>query len=278
MKIVTSGVEYVGPGVPAGTLITIGTDFGDIQKPIEKIKPGDLLKTYDLDNYDGAHHELNTTTYTKIRKIVKQHATKLVKIKYSDGNSLITTIGHPLRMQSMPCGVVWQEDGTQTKGCSLVTPEMDEYERVGARATMITDIDDVDDWAKALGFHFCCNVGKEAYSPGKKYTESKYDIEDLRFSNVITRNEWEMSQLKIGGFPILDGGKIVNDVREDVNGEYTKILEELVTIDGFEDIDDEFETYFIQDTDFGYSENTYFANNVMVSTLSVPYQAQEHDD
>ena len=278
MKIVTSGVEFVGPGVPAGTLITIGTDFGDIQKPIEKIKPGDLLKTYDLDNYDGAHHELNTITYTKIRKVAKNRATKLVKIKYSDGNSLITTIGHPLRMQSMPCGVVWQEDGTQTKGCSLVTPEMDEYERVGARATMITDIDDVDDWAKALGFHFCCNVGKEAYSPGKKYTESKYDIEDLRFSNVITRNEWEMSQLKIGGFPILDGGKSSNDVREDVNGEYTKILEELVTIDGFEDIDDEFETYYIQDTDFGYSENSYFANNVMVSTLASPYQAQEHDD
>ena len=272
--------ENLTPGVPAGTLITIGTDFGDIQKPIEEIKPGDLLKTFDhIDpDYDGAHHEKNTPTYTKIRKISKQHATKLVKIKYSDGNSLITTIGHPLRMQAMPCGVVWQEDGTQTRGCSSVTPQMDEYKRVGARAKIITDIDEVDDVAKALGFHFCCNVGTESYAPEKKYTESKYDIEDLRFSNVITRNEWEMSQLKIGGFPIYDGGKVPNDVREEVDGDYTKILEELVTIDGFEDIDDEFETYYIQDTDFGYSENSYFANNVMVSTLSAPYQAQEHDD
>ena len=270
--------ENITPGVPAGTLITIGTDFGDIQKPIEKIKPGDLLKTYDMDNYDGAHHELNTITYTKIRKVAKNRATKLVKIKYSNGDSLITTIGHPMEMQAMPCGVVWQENGTQTRGCSSVTPGMEEYDRVGARSTMITDIDNVDDWAKELGYHFCCNVGPEAYSPNRKYTESKYDIEDLRFSNVITRNEWEMSQLKVGGFPIYDGGKVPNDVREEVDGNYTELLDELVTIDGFEDIDDEFETYFIQDTDFGYSDNSYFANNVMVSTLAAPYQAQEHDD
>ncbi len=278
MKIVSSGVEYIGPGVPAGTLITIGTDFGDIQKPIEKIKPGDLLKTYDMDNYDGAHHELNTSTYTKIRKISKQHSTKLVRIKYSDGNSLITTIGHPLKMQAMPCGVVWQKDGTQTKGCSSVTPQMDEYKRVGARAKIITDIDEVDDVAKALGFHFCCNVGQEAYSPDKKYTESKYDIEDLRFSNVITKNEWKMSQLQIGGFPILDGGKSSNDVRTEVDGNYTKFLKGMITVVGFEDIDDEFETYFISDSDLGEGSDGYFANNVLVGTKSTPYKPQEHDD
>ena len=175
MEIVTSGVEYVTSGVPAGTLITVGTDFGDIQKPIEKIKPGDLLKTYDMDGYDGGHHELNTPTYTKIRKVGKNYATKLVKVKYSDGNSLITTIGHPLRMQGMPCGVVWQEDGSQTRGCSGVDEGMEEYDKVGARAKMITDIDDVDDWAKELGYHFCCNVGMESYSPEKKYTETKYE-------------------------------------------------------------------------------------------------------
>ena len=79
--------ENITPGVPAGTLITIGTDFGDIQKPIEKIKPGDLLKTFDMEDYDGAHHEQNTSTYVKIRKVSKQHATKLVKIKYSDGDT-----------------------------------------------------------------------------------------------------------------------------------------------------------------------------------------------
>ena len=168
-------MEIVTSGVPAGTLITVGTDFGDIQKPIEKIKPGDLLKTYDMDDYDGGHHELNTPTYTKIRKVGKNYATKLVKMKYSDGNSLITTIGHPLRMQGMPCGVVWQEDGSQTRGCSGVDEGMEEYDKVGARAKMITDIDDVDDWAKELGYHFCCNVGMESYSPEKKYIETKYD-------------------------------------------------------------------------------------------------------
>ena len=279
--------ENITPGVPAGTLITIGTDFGDIQKPIEKIKPGDLLKTFDMEDYDGAHHEQNTSTYVKIRKVSKQHATKLVKIKYSDGNSLITTIGHPLRMQAMPCGVVWQEDGTQTRGCSSVTPQMDEYERVGARAKIITDIDDVDDVAKALGFHFCCNVGTEAYSPEKKYTESKYDIEDLRFSNVITRNAWDMSQVQIGGFPILDGGSVANDVREEVDGNYIELLENLVTIEGFEDIDAEFETYYIEETDLtsntdqelthGFEENLYFANNVLLATAqSIAYEEQEH--
>ena len=286
MEIVTSGVEYVTSGVPAGTLITVGTDFGDIQKPIEKIKPGDLLKTYDMDDYDGGHHELNTPTYTKIRKVGKSYATKLVKIKYSNGNSLITTIGHPLRMQAMPCGVVWQEDGSQTRGCSGVDEGMEEYDKVGARAKMITDIDDVDDWAKELGYHFCCNVGMESYSPEKKYIETKYDIEDLRFSNVITRNVWDMSQVQIGGFPILDGGSVANDVREDVDGNYIELVEKLVTIEGFEDIDAEFETYYIEETDLTYNndevsqhgigENLYFANNMLLSTATSEYKEQEH--
>ena len=279
-------MEIVTSGVPAGTLITVGTDFGDIQKPIEKIKPGDLLKTYDMDDYDGGHHELNTPTYTKIRKVGKSYATKLVKIKYSNGNSLITTIGHPLRMQAMPCGVVWQEDGSQTRGCSDVDEGMEEYDKVGARAKTITDIDDVDDWAKELGYHFCCNVGMESYSPEKKYTETKYDIEDLRFSNVITRNVWDMSQVQIGGFPILDGGSVANDVREDVDGNYIELVEKLVTIEGFEDIDAEFETYYIEETDLtvhntngsqhSIAENLYFANNMLLSTATFEYKEQEH--
>ena len=279
-------MEIVTSGVPAGTLITVGTDFGDIQKPIEKIKPGDLLKTYDMDDYDGGHHELNTPTYTKIRKVGKSYATKLVKIKYSNGNSLITTIGHPLRMQAMPCGVVWQEDGSQTRGCSEVKKGMEEYDKVGARAKMITDINDVDDYVQALGYHFCCNVGIESYSPEKKYTETKYDIEDLRFSNVITRNVWDMSQVQIGGFPILDGGSVANDVREDVDGNYIELVEKLVTIEGFEDIDAEFETYYIEETDLtvhntngsqhSIPENLYFANNMLLSTATSEYKEQEH--
>jgi len=271
--------ESINPGVPAGTLITIGTDFGDIQKPIEKVKPGDLLKTFDSSSpdYDGAHHEKNTPTYTIVRKVGKNHATKLVKIKYSDGNSLITTIGHPMQMQAMPCNSVYSEDGVETRGCSEVSEEMEEYGMVGARSTMITDIDDVDNWTKELGYHFCCNVGIESYSPDKKYTESKYDIEDLRFSNVIIRNDWIMSQLQIGGFPIVDGGKYSNDVRDEVDGDYTKFIEKMVTIVGFEDIDEEFETYYIDETDFD-SFNVggkYFINNILVSLDTTPYKELE---
>ena len=162
-------MEQINPGLSSGTLITMLDDY---QKPIEELKTGDVIKTFDMasDDYDGAHPMMNTPTYTKVRRVKKQRATKLVKIKFSDGTDLITTIGHPLRMQAMPCGIVYREDGLETRGCSDVDENMEEYDRVGARAKAITDIDDVDDYVQSLGYHFCCNVGLESYSPEKKYT------------------------------------------------------------------------------------------------------------
>jgi hypothetical protein len=270
-------MEQINPGLSSGTLITMQDDY---QKPIEKIKVGDVIKTFDMasEDYDGAHPWMNTPTYTTVRNIKKQRATKLVKIKFSDGTDLITTIGHPLRMQAMPCGIVYREDGIETRGCSDVDEGMEEYDRVGARAKMITDIDDVDDYVQALGYHFCCNVGLESYSPDKKYTENKYDIDDLRFNNVVTMNEWETSQLQIGGFPILGTGKAIEAIRKDVDGDYTELVKDAVTIVGFEDIDDEFETYFIGSTDINSKSNNYFANNVLVTTDKGPQNnEQEHD-
>ncbi len=269
-------MEQIIPGLSSGTLITMLDDY---QKPIEEIQMYDVIKTFDMasKDYDGAHPMMNTPTYTKVRKVKKQRATKLVKIKFSDGTDLITTIGHPLRMQAMPCGIVYREDGIETRGCSDVDEGMEEYDRVGARAKMVTDIDEVDDWAKDLGYHFCCNVGMESYSPEKKYTESKYDIEDLRFNNVVTKNEWETAQLKIGGFPILGTGKAIEDIRMEVGGNYTELVNDAVTIVGFEDIDDEFETYFIDSTDINSRDNNYFANNILVSSVKGPQNnEQEH--
>ena len=256
-------MEQINPGLPAGTLISM---YGDYQKPIEEIQNGDVIKMYDVNSeeFDGAHPMANIPTYTKVRKVKKQRATKLVKIKFSDGTDLITTIGHPLRMQAMPCGIVYREDGIETRGCSEVNEDMEEYDRVGARAKPITDIEDVDDWAKDLGYHFCCNVGLESYSPEKKYTETKYDIEDLRFNNVVTKNEWEVSQLKIGGFPILGTGMAIEAIRKEVDGNYTELVNDAVTIVGFEDLNDEFETYFIDSTDVNSRDNNYFANNILV--------------
>jgi len=269
-------MEQINPGLPAGTLISM---YGDYQKPIEEIQNGDVIKVFDMnsDEYDGAHPMANIPTYTKVRKIKKQRATKLVKIKFSDGNELITTIGHPLRMQAMPCGIVYREDGLETRGCSDVDENMEEYDRVGARAKAITDIDDVDDYVQSLGYHFCCNVGLESYSPEKKYTETKYDINDLRFNNVVTKNEWEVSQLKIGGFPILGTGMAIEAIRKEVDGDYTELVEEAVTIVGFEDLNDEFETYFIDSTDINSRNNNYFANNILVCNDKGPQNnEQEH--
>jgi len=269
-------MEQINPGLPAGTLISM---YDDYQKPIEEIQNGDVVKVFDMnsDDYDGAHPMMNTPTYTKVRKVTKQRATKLVKIKFSDGTELITTIGHPLRMQAMPCGIVYREEGLETRGCSEVDENMEEYDRVGARAQMVTDIDDVDDWAKDLGYHFCCNVGLESYSPEKKYTETKYDINDLRFNNVVTKNEWEVSQLKIGGFPILGTGMAIEAIRKEVDGDYTELVEEAVTIVGFEDLNDEFETYFIDSTDINSRNNNYFANNILVCNDQGPQNnEQEH--
>ena len=269
-------MEQINPGLPSGTLITMLDDY---QKPIEEIKTGDVIKTFDMssDDYDGAHPWMNKPTYTKVRRVKKQRATKLVKIKFSDGTDLITTIGHPLRMQAMPCGIVYREDGIETRGCSEVNEDMEEYDRVGARAKTITDIDDVDDWAKDLGYHFCCNVGLESYSPEKKYTETKYDIEDLRFNNVVTKNEWEVSQLKIGGFPIVGMGKAIETIRKEVDGNYTELVNDAVTIVGFEDLNDEFETYFIDSTDINSRDNNYFANDILVCNEKGPQNnEQEH--
>jgi hypothetical protein len=180
-------------------------------------------------------------------------------------------------MQAMPCGIVYREEGLETRGCSEVDENMEEYDRVGARAKMVTDIDDVDDWAKDLGYHFCCNVGMESYSPEKKYTETKYDIEDLRFNNVVTKNEWETAQLQIGGFPILNSGKAIEDIRAEVDGNYTELVEGAVTVVGFEDIDNEFETYYIEKTDISTYDNNYFANNVLVAVNKGPQNnEQEH--
>ena len=142
---------------------------------------------------------------------------------------------------------------------------------------MVTDIDDVDDWAKDLGYHFCCNVGLESYSPEKKYIETKYDIDDLRFSNVVTKNEWEVAQLQVGGFPILNSGKAIEDIRAEVGGNYTELVDGAVTIVGFEDIDNEFETYYIDVTDISSYDNNYFANNVLVTVNKGPQNnEQEH--
>ena len=269
-------MDQINPGLSSGTLITMLDDY---QKPIEELKTGDVIKTFDMasDDYDGAHPMMNTPTYTKVRKVKKQRATKLVKIKFSDGTDLITTIGHPLRMQAMPCGIVYREDGLETRGCSDVDENMEEYDRVGARAKAITDIDDVDDWAKELGYHFCCNVGLESYSPEKKYTETKYDINDLRFNNVVTKNEWEVAQLQVGGFPILNSGKAIEDIRAEVGGNYTELVDGAVTIVGFEDIDNECETYYIDETDISTNDNNYFANNVLVTINKGPQNnEQEH--
>ena len=269
-------MEQINPGLSSGTLITMLDDY---QKPIEEIKTGDVIKTFDMasEDYDGAHPMMNTPTYTKVRRIKKQRATKLVKIKFSDGTDLITTIGHPLRMQAMPCGIVYREDGLETRGCSDVDENMEEYDRVGARAKAITDIDDVDDYVQSLGYHFCCNVGLESYSPEKKYTETKYDINDLRFNNVVTKNEWEVSQLKIGGFPILGTGMAIEAIRKEVDGDYIELVEEAVTIVGFEDLNDEFETYFIDSTDINSRNNNYFANNILVCNDKGPQNnEQEH--
>ena len=200
----------------------------------------------------------------------------IVKIKYSDGSDLITTIGHPMRMQAMPCGIVYRDDGIETRGCSEVDENMEEYDRVGARAKTITDIDDVDDWAKELGYHFCCNVGFESYSPERKYTETKYDINDLRFNNIVTKNEWKTAQLQLGGFPILDGNLGLEVIRQKVDGDYDKMVEEAVTVVGFEDIDGEFETYTIGDTT-GEEMTNYFANNKLISPAMGEHDnEQEH--
>ena len=269
-------MEQINPGLPAGTLISM---YDDYQKPIEEIQNGDVVKVFDMnsDDYDGAHPMMNTPTYTKVRKVTKQRATKLVKIKFSDGTELITTIGHPLRMQAMPCGIVYREDGLETRGCSDVDENMEEYDRVGARAKAIKDIDDVDDYVQSLGYHFCCNVGLESYSHEKKYTETKYDINDLRFNNVVTKNEWEVSQLKIGGFTILGTGMAIEAIRKEVDGDYTELVEEAVTIVGFEDLNDEFETYFIDSTDINSRNNNYFANNILVCNDKGPQNnEQEH--
>ena len=269
-------MEQINPGLSSGTLITMLDDY---QKPIEEIKTGDVIKTFDMasDDYDGAHPWMNTPVYTTVRRVKKQRATKLVKIKFSDGTDLITTIGHPLRMQAMPCGIVYREDGIETRGCSDVDEGMEEYDRVGARAKVVTDIDNVDDWAKDLGYHFCCNVGLESYSPEKKYTETKYDIEDLRFNNVVTKNEWEVAQLKIGGFPTLDMGKAIETIRKEVDGNYTELVDEAVTVVGFEDLNAEFETYVIGSTDINPHSNNYFANNILVCNPKGPQDnEQEH--
>ena len=267
-------MEQINPGLSSGTLITMLDDY---QKPIEEIQTGDVIKTFDMsaDDYDGAHPWLNTSTYTTVRKVKKQRATKLVKIKFSDGTDLITTIGHPLRMQAMPCSVVFRDDGTETRGCSEVDENMEEYDRVGARAKMVTDIEDVDDLAKDLGYHFCCNVGLESYSPEKKYTETKYDIEDLRFNNVVTKNEWEVSQLKIGGFPIMGMGKTIETIRQEVDGNYSELVNDAITVVGFEDLNAEFETYFIASTDINPYDNNYFANNILVSNEEGPQNNEQ---
>jgi hypothetical protein len=255
-------MEVLKPGVPAGTLITM---MGNYKKPIEQVNPGDVIKVFDMnsDDYDGAHFYLNTPTYTKVTNVTKQKVTKMVKMKFSNGTELITTIGHSMRMQALPCGVLVR-DGIETRGCSEVDENMEEFDRVGARAKQVTDIEYSDNWAKDLGYHFCCNVGMESYSPEKKYTESKYDMEDLRFNNVITKNEWETPQLKTGGIPIVDNSKPLEDIRVDVDGNYEDFIDESVTIIGFEDIDSEFETYTIDGTEL--NSTNYFANDILVCT------------
>ena len=77
-------MEQINPGLPAGTLISM---YDDYQNPIEEIQYGDVVKVFDMnsDDYDGAHPMMNTPTYTKVRKVTKQRATKLFKIKFSDG-------------------------------------------------------------------------------------------------------------------------------------------------------------------------------------------------
>jgi len=63
----------------------------------------------------------------------------------------------------------------------------------------------------------------------------------------------------------------------EVNGNYSKFTDGAVTIVGFEDIDDEFETYFIDSTDINSHDNNYFANNVLVVTNRGPQDnEQEH--
>ncbi|MBC8421919.1 MAG: hypothetical protein H8E03_00705 [Pelagibacteraceae bacterium] len=255
-------METLKPGLPSGTLITM---MGNYKKPIDQIKPGDVIKVFDMasEDYDGAHFHLNTPTYTKVTNVTKQHVTKMVKIKFSNGTDLITTIGHSLRMQALPCGVLVRDE-VITRGCSEVDDEAVEFDRVGGRATSVTDIDYTDQLVKDLGYHFCCNVGLESYSPDRKYTESKYDIDDLRFSNVITKNEWDASQLKLGGIPIVDDSKTLEDIRYDVDGDYDSLVNEAVTVIGFEDIDSEFETYTIDGTEL--NTTNYFANDILVST------------
>jgi hypothetical protein len=158
-----------------------------------------------------------------------------------------------------------------------VDENMEEFDRVGARAKAVTDIDDVDDLAKDLGYHFCCNVGLESYSPEKKYTETKYDINDLRFNNVITMNKWKVSQLQIGGFPTLDVGKAIETIRKEVVGNYSELVNKAVTIVGFEDLNAEFETYYIDSTDIHTGSNNYFANNILVCNDKGPQNnEQEH--
>lgn len=271
-------MEQIKPGVVRGTMITMYHEDGSYQKPIEEVQEGDIIKTFDMnsDDYDGAHPEMNQATYKRVAKKTKQKATKLVKIKYSDGSDLITTIGHPMRMQAMPCGIVYRDDGIETRGCSEVDENMEEYDRVGARAKTVTSLDDVDDWAKELGYHFCCNVGFESYSPERKYTETKYDINDLRFNNIVTKNEWKTAQLQLGGFPILDGNLGLEVIRQKVDGDYDKMVEEAVTVVGFEDIDGEFETYTIGDTT-GEEMTNYFANNKLISPAMGEHDnEQEH--
>jgi hypothetical protein len=89
-------------------------------------------------------------------------------------------------------------------------------------------------------------------------------MEDLRFNNVITKNEWETPQLKTGGIPIVDNSKPLEDIRVDVDGNYEDFIDESVTIIGFEDIDSEFETYTIDGTEL--NSTNYFANDILVCT------------
>jgi len=62
-----------------------------------------------------------------------------------------------------------------------------------------------------------------------------------------------------------------------VDGNYTELVDEAVTVVGFEDLNAEFETYVIDSTDINPHSNNYFANNILVCNPKGPQDnEQEH--
>ena len=95
-----------------------------------------------------------------------------------------------------------------------------------------------------------------------------YIITGVKVINIIEENATAIEKMT---------NKAIEDIRAEVGGNYTELVDGAVTIVGFEDIDNEFETYYIDETDISSYDNNYFANNVLVTVNKGPQNnEQEH--